>query len=352
MSTPPRSRLLALDAFRGLTIVGMLLVNNVALDVDTPLQLLHAPWNQGVTFADLVFPWFLFIVGVAIPLASRRNVKSAAIRALKLIALGILIDCSEARQIAVGLDVLQLIGMAYFIAMLYAELDTTRRLWLAAMMLIWNWAVARLIPVPGHPAGTFTQDVNVFAYADHFLAPWHLRGILSAIPTAAMVLLGTVAGDVLRSDRGQADKLRWMARYGALLGVLGLLWSLSIPFNKPVWTSSYILYGAGTATLTLAAIYWMLDVRGWHQAWFPFTVFGMNAIAAYFVPIIVKLHTIGEWKIHLQEGFTVTVQDALQNSFYRHFGRVPGGWLYTLLYIGVCWLFVYGMYRRRVFWKV
>ena len=218
----PPPRLMSLDAFRGLTIFGMLLVNNIALNRRTPAQLLHAPWNGGVHFADLVFPWFLLIVGVAIPYAWASHRRSgwghgryllkALSRAVALVLLGCLIDSSIARTPLLDLDVLQLIGLAYFVAAVVAMLlPTVPRLLVAAAFLLAHWYVLRFVAAPGVPAGTFEPTRNVIAYVNgRYLAPWHLTGLVSVVPAAALVLIGTGFGDLLRgNDSGAPDASGW-----------------------------------------------------------------------------------------------------------------------------------------------
>jgi len=357
-------RLVSLDAFRGLTILGMLLVNNVALDVRTPPHLVHAPWNEGVHFADLVFPWFLLIVGVALPYAAasfhrkrlplRVYVAKVLGRTVTLYLLGCLLTSSIARQPLFGLDVLQLIALAYCAGALLYELPQKVRIGTAAVLLIGHWAVIRFLPLPGIGAGRFTEEQNAVAYLNAtFLQSWGAKGLLSVLPTTALVLIGTAIGDLLRSERwGTSRKLGGMVGAGLAIAAGGWLWSLDLPFNKPVWTASYILLAAGLGTLTLAAFYGMIDGLGWRRLAFPLVVFGSNAIVAYVAPILVKIHVLQEWTWPTADGTPRTLQQGLLEACTDQFGRGQGGWVYTAGYILFWWLVLLLLYRRKLFLRV
>jgi predicted acyltransferase len=360
----PSKRLLSLDAFRGLTILGMLLVNNAALDVATPSQLTHAEWNQGVHFADMVFPWFLLIVGVAIPYsaASRRakGVSSAryGLRVLRrtvgLFLLGCLIDSSLAKRPVLGLGVLQLIALAYAAGALAYGLPWKYRLACAGVLLIGHWAAIRFVPVPGAGAGIFTEHTNLVNHLNEvYLEPLGLRGLVSVVPTSALVLIGTALGDLLRRPTHSRTRTgAYLSASGIALAVVGWLWNLDLPFNKPVWTASYILYAAGWGTTVLGLCYLLIDVRGWSRWAFPLVVPGSNAIFAYVAPILVKVHLLQEWAWTAADGSPVSLQESFLGFFVGHAGRIAGGWLYTFSYIGLWWLVLLAMYRRRVFLRL
>lgn len=356
-------RLISLDVFRGLTILGMLLVNNVALDTATPSHLKHAPWNGGVTFADMVFPWFLFIVGVAIPYAAASCKKKgisvwqydlkALSRMLILIFLGCVIDSSLAKTPVFDLGVLQLIGIAFFVAAVLYPIGMRWRIALAAVLLFAYWSIIRFVPYAGHEAGIFAENANIIKHINEtYLNPFHLAGLVSAVPTSALVLIGTVIGDILRNERyAPMRKVAYVIAGGVGMALLGLLWSIDLPFNKPTWTSSYILYAAGWGALVFGALYLIVDVKGWRAWAFPLVVFGMNAIAAYVVPILVKIHVLWEWQWATHSG-QVSLQQAFLGLCVHDFGKVVGGWLYTVSYIMVWWLVMLLLYRKKIFLKV
>ena len=363
-AAPPSRRLISLDVFRGFTVFGMLLVNNAALDRYTPRQLTHAPWNGGIHFADLIFPWFLLIVGVAIPLsaASRGEGRAARwryalkvfTRALTLVFLGCLIQCSLSRRLAFSLGVLQLIGLAYLCSALLHEIPLRRRILIAALLLLGHWAAIRFLPVPGVGAGVFTEQENLIAHVNAtYLAHYHLNGLISVVPASALVLIGTAFGDVLRrSDRAPTSRAAWVLVAGVALVAVGWLWNLDLPFNKPGWTASYILYTAGLGALVLGFLYLLIDVNG-RRAWaFPLVVFGSNAILAYVAPILVKVHVLQEWGWQTADGSLIPLQAALLGVVTAQFGRIPGGWIYTFGYILFWWLVLFRLYRKQVFLRV
>jgi predicted acyltransferase len=357
-------RLASLDAFRGLTILGMLLVNNAALDTATPAQLTHAGWNKGLHFADMVFPWFLLIVGVAIPYAAasykrrglppgKRDLKVFS-RAVILVLLGCLVNSSLARRPLFDLGVLQLIGLAYLVAALLYELSPRRRLILAAVLLVGHWAAIRFLPVPGVGVGVFSESKNFINHLNEvYLDRYGLTGLISVVPTSALVLIGTVLGNFLR--RESANEMRKAAHLmagGLALAVVGWLWNLDLPFNKPVWTASYILSAAGWGTLVLGLFYLLIDVNGWRAWAFPLIVFGMNAITAFVAPILVKVHFLREWVWSMPDGSHLPLGEAFMNFLFTHAGRIAGGWLYTFSFILFWWAVLYWMYRKQVFWRV
>ncbi len=358
------ARLVSLDAFRGLTILGMLLVNNIALDVYTPAALTHAAWNKGVTLADLVFPWFLFIVGVAIPFsAASHRAKGrpawqydvrAFQRALTLVLLGCLLDSSIARTPLFDLGVLQLIGLAYLVAALLYDLRLSRRLMIAAALLLGYWAAIRFVPVPGVGAGVFTPDRNLIRHLNEaYLQPYHLSGLFSVIPTAAMAIMGSAVGDLFRDqEMPHLRKAAWLGGVGAGLVALGWVWNLDLPFNKPVWTPSYIVYTAGLAMLALAAFYLTVDVRGCKLWCIPLVVFGSNAILAYVAPILVKVYILQGWTWTMPDGSHLPLQQALLHASVTHLGRLWGGVLYTASYIVAWWLVLLVLYRKKLFLRV
>jgi predicted acyltransferase len=357
-------RLASLDAFRGLTILGMLLVNNVALDAATPRHLTHAPWNGGVHFADLVFPWFLLIVGVALPFsaASRRKkgislgqyYRRVLSRSALLVLLGCFIDSSLTRRPLFGLGVLQLIGLAYLVAALLYEMPLRLRLLAAAGLLIAHWAALRFLPVPGVGAGVFTEDQNlVLHWNQAYLQPLHLKGLLSVVPTSALALIGTALGDLLRRETAPPlRKVTHLLTAGLALILLGWIWNLDLPFNKPVWTASYICFAAGWGAALLGLLYLVIDVRGWRSWSFPLIVFGANAIVAYVAPILAKTYILQEWRWPLPSDPSPTLQQALLQLCIEHAGRIAGGWMYTGGYILFWWLILLWLYRRGVFVRV
>jgi len=356
-------RLLSLDAMRGFTIFLMLIVNNMALDETTPRIVTHAPWNGGVYLADFVFPWFLFCVGLALPYSfasfSRKGlpwwrfILKAAQRTAMLVFLGCLIESSIVKRPVFSLGVLQIIGLAYFTGAVLYRLRWTLRITVAAVFLLSYGAAVQLIPVPGIGTGVFEENRNLIYYLNTtFLAPFHLKGLFSSIPTGALVMIGSVIAGLLRSkEMSEQKRLLIMAATGAAMTGLSLLWNLALPFNKTVWTPSYILLMAGLGTLVLELLYIIIDLQRLQKWAFPLYVFGSNAIVAYVVPILVKVLILQVVRIDTGAG-SVSLQQAAIKALIALLGLHYGSWSYTALYILIWWLILLILYRKKWFIRV
>jgi len=301
------ARLLSLDAFRGLTMAGMVIVNNPGDWGHVYPPLLHAKWN-GCTPTDLIFPFFLFIVGVSITLSrgTMGDPWKIVKRAIVIFGLGLLLALYPRWDFSVVRipGVLQRIAVCYLAAAFLFRWtapnhgsDDKRRsahgrtllLWAAGLTLGY-WGVMMLVPAPGGVAGDLTPEGNLGAYLDRTIFGRHLwaqsktwdpEGLLSTVPALATTLLGGVAGLWLGSRASGARKAMWMTGAGILAIGIGLVWSFAFPLNKALWTSSYVWFTAGAAAVFLALCYALIDVKGW-KAWSrPFVILGLNAIALF-----------------------------------------------------------------------
>ena len=354
-------RFLSLDVLRGLTIFLMLLVNNIALDTNTPGQLLHASWNSGLTLADFVFPWFLFCIGVSIPFSRASFLKKPrwgwlyelkiVRRAALIFLLGVIIESSIARQPYLSLGVLQLLALAYLASAFFYDLPFIRRILLAALMLGLYWALLKYLPIPGIGAGIFEADRNIIAHFNStYFRQFNLSGLISVVPTAALALIGTLFGDILMKDtKNEAVKTLSIILFGTVIAVLGYLWGLDVPLNKSLWTPSFILLTGGSAAVLLGFFHIFADIFNWKYLFLPLTVFGSNAIFAYAAPILVKTLILENWHINIWGGQSISVQQWLYSCFFGSFGRINGGWLYTIAYVSVWWLILMLMHIRKVF---
>jgi predicted acyltransferase len=362
---PPSNRLVSLDAFRGFTIVSMLIVNNTGYDSAFSRQFRHAGWGEMVTFCDMIFPWFLFMVGVALPYSAasfRKNFSGCGFlsylfkvfkRSFLLVFLGILIDCSIGKGIVIGMNVLQLIGLAYFCGALIYELPQKWRMGIAMTLLVLHWALIRFVPIPNVGAGFFEADKNIIAHINNILRPCHLAGIVSVAPTTALVLIGSLFGDMFRrEDVPGSAKLKTLLLWGGVLIIMGLLWNLDLSFNKSVWSASYILFAGGMGCIVLSAFFYLIDMKGFHMWAFPFVAFGMNAITAYFFTIIVRVHTLQEWFTKTAAGEKITLWKAFLNFWTNLAGIMAGSWLFTGSYVFFWFLVMWWMYRKRLFLRI
>lgn len=360
------TRLMALDAFRGLTVALMLLVNNSTLGTATPESFVHARSGHEPTLADFVFPWFLLAVGVAIPFSAAGRVESgqslwkriwgAFLRATSLYLVGALIDSSIQHTPYWGLGVLQLIALAYLAGRILYELPFYVRITFIAGCLWWyGWALTDLSVANYSPTGVFTEEHNLVRYLnENLFAPYRLRGVLSVVPTAALVLLGSLVGDTLRYGK-------WipMARFflllgmGANLAILGSVWGYFLPMNKPFWTPSYIIYVGGWGILVVGLLFFVADIMGgkyWPLRLFayPMVVYGTNALVAYAGAILVKIHILQEWQIIVGDK-KLTLQQAAITALQQQYGAETGGWVYLIGYLALVWLVCAFLYHRRLF---
>ncbi len=296
----PKERLASLDAFRGITIAGMILVNNPGSWQHVYPPLRHAAWH-GWTPTDLVFPFFLFIVGVAVALALGRRVdegissggihRKIVVRSALIFGVGLALHLFPRFDFA-GMripGVLQRIAVCYLAAaLLYIHAGPRARIAWVLALLAGYFLIMRFVPVPGYGAGVWDYDGNLESYIDTKLLAGHLykpefdpEGFLSTLPSIATAILGTLAGDWLRTSRRAAAKAAGLAGAGVILTAAGLALHPYFPINKQLWTSSFVLFTAGAACLLLAACYLVMDGLRLRKWALPFTVFGTNAIAAY-----------------------------------------------------------------------
>jgi predicted acyltransferase len=378
-------RLLSLDLLRGLTIGFMILVNNNGDGSHAYWALNHAVWN-GFTPTDLVFPTFLFLVGISTVLSTaarlaRGDTRQSLFvhtlrRAVILFLLGIVVNSFPFFHLHTMrfYGVLPRIAICYLIVATLYLLNTGWRskAVLAVAALVGYWILMRFVPVPGF--GTPTHEIplldpyaNLTAWLDrHIFSASHLyeqtrdpEGLLSTLPALATTLLGLLTGVWLRSNRTLAHKARGIAVAGLSCVLLGGLWNISFPINKRLWTSSYVLFAGGLSLLLLAFFLWIFDVRSAtpgspetaprrSSRYTPLLVFGTNAITAY---VLSELLASAIDSIHTGPG--VNLQQTLYRSIH---GAVPdaafASLLYSLGYVLVCWLAVYPLYRQKVFMKI
>lgn len=363
-------RLSSLDAFRGLAIAGMILVNNPGSWKYTYPALRHAQWH-GWTPTDLVFPFFLFAVGISVSLSLSKRMESKGTdkslyakivrRTLILLALNYFIrlypDFSFENLRIPG--VLQRIAVCYLIAsLLFLKTSPRARTITAFTILVAYWAALKFIPVPGYGAGILDYHGNLCGYVDQTLLGGHLykpefdpEGILSTIPAISTTLLGTLIGDWLRSAKKIFSKSLGILAGGVCLTLSGLILHPFFPINKQLWTSTYVLFTAGAAMIVLAACYGLMDGLKARRWVFPFLVYGTNAIFAY-VGTTLMAKTVILIKVPMQGKAS-----ALQSFVYERLlvpwaGPLNGSLVYPILLL-LLWLgIMYPLYRKNIFIKV
>jgi predicted acyltransferase len=361
-------RLLALDVFRGITMAAMVIVNNPGdwNNIYWPLE--HAAWN-GWTPTDLIFPFFLFIVGVSITLSKKSSGWAPILRRSAIIfALGLFLAGYPRFNIHRWRipGVLQRIALCYLAsASLYKVTGGDRRRQVlvvtttAVALMIGYWALMTLVAAPGGVRGDLTPEGNLGAWLDRALmnghlwrARWDPEGLLSTLPAIATTLLGVLAGRCLGADWTPSRKTAVLAGAGAIALIAGLAWDTVFPINKNLWTSSYVLFTGGFAALLLAACYWIVDVKRWRRGTTPLVILGMNAITL-FVASGLLVKTLALIRVAGPNGRDISVS----NWTYLHL-FVPladaknASLLYSLANLAILFGLLWWMYRRRIFLRV
>jgi predicted acyltransferase len=391
---PPASeRLVALDVFRGATIAGMLLVNDPGTwsAIYTPLE--HAEWS-GWTPTDLVFPFFLFIVGVTTHLSLRKRqphemVPKIIRRGMMIFLVGLLLNWFPffwVGRIAGNADpgfwdrivyklehlrylgVLQRIGIAYLAAALLT-LKTTKKQQIAIVttLLIGYWIVVMLLPVPGTGtigAFVFDQPAHTLeAWSDQLILGlnhiwsgskwWDPEGLLSTIPAIATAMLGVFCGRwVADKRRPLLERIVGLYGVGSLAMVAGSLWGWVFPINKNLWTSSYVIFTAGFACVVLATCLWLVDVRHTMRWTKPFIVYGVNPLIAFAGSGLMARVIDSYWKVNVG-GKPVSIHQATyQLGFEPFFPEKMASLLWAICFVALWYGILYLLYRRNIIVKL
>ena len=396
--TTTRERLLSLDVFRGITIAGMLLVNDPGTwsAIFPPLE--HAEWN-GWTPTDLIFPFFLFIVGITthLSVSARRArgdndsaiVKQILRRGIIIYLLGFamamfpfyqwgsidtLPHATAWDRIMFRIEHVRILGVLPRIAIVYIcagllTLKTTLRqqIVIIATLLFGYWLVMTLIPVPGE--GTIgallldTKDRNLAAYLDRAIlgknhtwvgsVTFDPEGPLSTIPAIATAMLGVIAGRwIALREKPLLDRIAGLFAVGSLGMMIGLMWNWSFPINKSLWTSSYVIFTAGMACVSLATIMWIVDyydLKWWTK---PLVVFGVNPIVAFVGSGVMARLIYTLWHVNYQ-GKSIAIQDAIYQIVFLPWlpprvASLAFALSFVLLWYGILLV----LYRRNIILKV
>jgi predicted acyltransferase len=373
-------RLTSLDVFRGMTMATMILVNMASLG-DTYPWLDHAPWH-GCTIADLVFPFFLYIIGVAMAFSLAKYTSGNAPisknvywqiirRSLILFGLGLLLnnllwnyhltdpkffhDLGHLRI----MGVLQRIGIAFLLASIAVLNLSQRGLWILAIeILVGYWLILTFAPALDCSDGVFTKFGNFGAYIDRLIiTPAHLHkgskfmsdpeGLFSTLPAIVNVLFGYLTGAWLKRQLVSSRVSLNLLMFGLAAVVIGLVWNSFFPINKKLWTSSFVLFTTGWGLIALAACYELVDVRKYSKLFKPLEIMGLNAIFIYVASIVlIKLLMVN------QVAKDKSIYEWLNNLLFGWAGSLNSGVLFAiatvLLWLGVSYL----MYRQRWFLKI
>ena len=427
------TRLLSLDVFRGMTIAGMVLVNNPGTWSAIYPPLKHAEWH-GATPTDYIFPFFLFIVGIAIPIALGKRIEEGIKgdiylkilrRAATIFGLGLfmaafpLLDLSNSdlpsfakivtmlslmaicyfwlagrnkETLLVGVfailflavfylsglsfnsfnpetlripGVLQRIAVCYLIvSVIFLHTNWKQQVGIGAGLLFVYWFLMTAIPVPGCEISTIDDKAcNLAAYLDRLiLTENHIwksakvydpEGILSTIPAIVTTISGVLTGVWLASKKSDLEKVGGLFFFGIILVALGWIWHSFFPLNKPLWTSSYVVYTSGLALCFLGFCYWLIDIKGYRRWAKPFVIFGVNALALFvFSGLLAKV--LGAIKVAgAEEGKQISLQKWIFDSIFAPLASpVNASLMFAVSYI-LFWLFLmWLLYRKRIYIKV
>ncbi|MBO3097805.1 acyltransferase family protein [Gelidibacter pelagius] len=364
-------RLISLDVLRGLTIALMILVNTPGSWGFIYAPLRHAAWH-GCTPTDLVFPFFLFIVGMSVFFSFKKYdttlTKSAALKIIKRTIIIFLIGLAlnlypyfNFEKVRI-MGVLQRIALAYGVgAMLCLALNRRRLLIVLTTILLGYWALLYF----GAASDPYSLEENIARRFDLFLfgenhiykgfgIPFDPEGVLSSLPAVGTVIIGYLIGQVVDIETSLKLKIKKLLIYGVVMVILGWTWSLVFPLNKPLWTSSYVLYTAGLGTLFLALLIFIIDDRQYKIWAKPFVHFGSNPLFIFvFSGIYVK--TISYLiKIPVSGSSNpISLYNYLYSKVFAPlFGNMNGSLMFAVSHIIVFWLICYLLYRKKIFIKI
>jgi predicted acyltransferase len=364
------SRLQSLDALRGFDMFWIIgwggIWHTLAKLTDSPffnwwsVQMKHVDWH-GFAFYDLIFPLFLFIAGISFPFSMAKNQQNSVStkqlylrifkRAFLLVFLGMIFngllkfDFSTMRYASV----LGRIGLAWmFAALIFINTGRTGRIVWCVSLLVFYWLLLALVPAPDYPgAELFSKEGNFTSYIDRIFLPGRLYdplydplGLLGTIPSISNALLGMFAGELVMSRKEGLTGMKktvYLFVAGAVLLVIALLWDQLFPINKKLWTSSFVCLTAGIGSLLFGLFYLLIDVLEYRRWPFFFTVIGVNSITIYLAQAIINF------------GYTSKF------LFGGLFGLFPEAWanfLNSIALVAVCWLFLYFLYKQKIFLKV
>jgi predicted acyltransferase len=375
------NRLLSLDALRGYTIAVMVIVNDPGSRSHVYPPLLHSEWN-GITLTDMVFPFFLFMVGVSITLAYTKRLSAGAdkkdlykkivFRAAKIMLLGLL-GFFLGEGLLTG--VLPKISIVFLVcAFLFLNTNWKQQVWIASLILIGYWLAMALVPVPiddvirtalptgqvqhrggmldigdirqisdGFIAANYEPGVNITAWLDRLLGPGG-RGLMKIFPGIVTGMIGMLVGRLILAIDEPYKKVTWVFFVGFSIYLVGAAWGWFMPYNKSLWSSSYVLWTAGVCTMGLATCILVVDILGYTKGTKLGTVYGANAITSYALAGILTLvfYSPGFWGFYLNglwmDGLTAV-------------GLPPklASLLYAILYMYIIYIPAYILYRKRIF---
>lgn len=372
MNVKLSERLVALDAFRGMTIALMLLVNYPGSWSWVYAPLRHAKWN-GCTPTDLVFPFFLFIVGVAMRFSFAKYdrgfntdiIKKIIWRGITIFLIGLGLnafpfihqdwDYSHLRI----MGVLQRIAVAYVFAALLSLLLNRKQLWFTIVgILLGYWALMWAFggPDPYSLEHNLARTIDLLILGENHLwrgtgIPFDPEGLFSTLPSIATVLMGYAVGRWIKENGANQKTVKTMLVMGVFWVLIGGVWNWVFPLNKQLWTSSYVMYTGGLATIFLALFIWIIDIKGYKKAVQPFVIFGTNAIFV-FAASGLWIKSIFRFHFNLNGEVVNGYNYVYQTIFVPLAGNMNGSLLFSLTHLFGWWLILYWLHKRGIYIKI
>lgn len=378
---PENNRLISLDFFRGITVAAMILVNNPGSWAQMYAPLKHAEWD-GCTPTDLIFPFFLFIVGVSIsfalsgkkkdPASHKQAIYKIIKRSSILFGLGLFLslypkvftDPIEAFKYVRIPGVLQRISVVFLVsAILFLKFSTKSLFRIMIGLLLLYWGLMTLVPVPEVGYANLEKETNLGAWLDRLILTenhlwksaktWDPEGLLSTVPAISTGLFGILVGLYIRKKEIEiSERIAWLFTAGVIATVIGLIWDLAFPINKSLWTSSFVMYTGGLATICFALLYWIIDVKGYNKYTKPAVVYGVNAITVFFISGLLP-RTINLIKLENADGKEIGAANYFyQTAFVPYLDTINASLAWAIMWI-VFWLgILWVMYNKKIFIKV
>ncbi len=367
--TESSSRLISLDAFRGITIAAMILVNFPGNEENSYAPLNHTHWN-GITPTDLIAPFFLFIVGVSIAFAYTRRLEAGIspaklypkliIRALKIYAVGMFLNVLGLFPDFNFADIrytgtLHRIAIVFLVCgLIFLKTSWRTQAVIGAVILVGYWLSINFIPTPGYGKVMLERDINIAQWIDYKFMPgrlyqrvWDPEGILSTFPSIVTGITGMLAGTFLLKMKSQELKVIYLFLFGFISTIIGVAWNWIFPLNENIWTSSFVLFTSGLACMTLASSIFLVDMLNYGKVARFGVIYGSNAISIYVLADIFALffYVIKFGGGSLNEHFF---------NFFTSIGVAPKfvSMVYALMYVGILFIPAYILYKRKIFIKL
>lgn len=360
------NRLLALDVFRGMTIFFMIIVNTPGSWTYVYAPLRHAKWD-GCTPTDLVFPFFMFIVGVSMAISYAKFeagpqkvwISKVISRGLKIIVIGLLLNwfpffTKNIADLRIW-GVLQRIGFSFIIAGILIAIVNRKYLWymLAAILVGYYMVLISAGEQALTLEGNLVRTIDLALFGETHIykgygIPFDPEGLLSSLPAVGTIILGYISGKNMLSYQEVTKKIKWLFIFGVVCLAAGCLWSYTgFPINKPIWSSSYVLFTGGLAMLFLGLMLWVIDVKKFQKWTYIFKAFGQNPLASYALSGLL-VNTMFLIKIGDQNLYGWLFSSVFQTAF----GDYLGSFMFALFFVMLIWVFAFFLDRKKIIIKV